>query len=109
MQRLVVIAGPANSGKYPLAQKLCAADPSLLLVHRDTIRSGLVNKTNEGQITHLMGVMAEKLLGWGYSVCACAWNLEHSDHIMWDEVAAQSGVKLEWIDVRDLEEERPPT
>jgi hypothetical protein len=101
MKRLVVISGPANSGKMPLARRLCVNDPRLLLVHRDHIREGLINEVAEGTITHLMAEMAKRLLNWDYSVCACAWNLEHTDHLIWDEVALETGATLEWLDVRE--------
>jgi hypothetical protein len=103
MKRLVVISGPAESGKFPLAKSLCANDSNLLLVHRDHIREGLSNPVPEGTITLLMGEVAKWLINHGFSVCACAWNLEHFDHIMWDEVAAETGAKLEWLDVREPE------
>ena len=99
--RLVVISGPANTGKLPLAKMLCTNDPTLLLIHRDHIREGLTNSIDEGRVTLLMGEMATHLLGWGYSVCACAWNLEHFDRVMWDIIAAATHAKLEWLDVRE--------
>jgi hypothetical protein len=103
MKELIVIAGPANSGKYPLAKRLLDEDPRRLLVHRDPIRVALSNPCDEGDITTLMGGMAAVLLEQGYSVIACAWNLEPVDFLMWTEVAKLSRVPCRWLDTRNPE------
>lgn len=99
--RLVVIAGPANSGKLPLAKRLMAEDPSLVLVHRDALRDALVTRVDEWVITLAMASLADALLANGQSVIVCAWNLEPEDRELWLEVAEKSRVELEWLDVTD--------
>ena len=100
MVRLVVIAGPANTGKLPLARKLCADDPGLLLIHRDHIREGLRNPLDEWEITLLMHAMSKYLLAHGHSICICAWNLELSDNLLWHALAGEAGAEMQWLDVR---------
>ncbi|ORE90985.1 AAA family ATPase [Aurantimonas sp. 22II-16-19i] len=100
-QRLVVVSGPANSGKMPLARRLMADDLSLMCVHRDDIRAALVNPLDEGQITLCMGALAGMLLSLGLSAIVVAWNLEPADRDLWTRIAADHGVPMEWMDVRD--------
>lgn len=100
MPRLVVVAGPANSGKMPLARRLMSEDPSLVMVHRDTIRASLITLDDESLITRLMGHIASDLLDAGHSVIVCAWNMEKSDEHLWTNIARNAGVALEWMDVR---------
>ena len=100
MTHLIVIAGPASTGKMPLARHLMESDPRLACVHRDTIRESLVAKVDEAVITRIMGDATRQLLRAGYPVVAVAWNLEPVDRTMWEWVAAESGVPLLWLDVR---------
>lgn len=101
MQRLVVIAGPANTGKMPLARRLMEDDARLVLVHRDLVRAAMPGvSVSEGHITQVMGAMARTLLWQGYSVVAVAWNLEPEDVFLWTAVAADSRLSPEWLDVR---------
>lgn len=87
-QRLVVISGPANSGKMPLARKLLAEDKSLICVHRDDFRRIFVNPVNEGHITESMACTAVSLLNTRkYSVIVVAWNLEPEDRELWENIA----------------------
>ena len=102
-KRLVVIAGPERSGKYPLARRLMADDPELVLVHRDTLRDSLVKPIDEWEITLLMEAVARKLLRFGHSVVVCAWNLEAADYDLWSDLAATTGVEMKWMDVREPE------
>lgn len=77
MTTIVVIAGPPNSGKHPLAFFL-AADRKLILISRDLLRyaTGL---RDEEQMTLAMADLARGLLSRGVGVVCCAWNLEPSD------------------------------
>lgn len=99
--RLVIVAGPACSGKYPLARRLMSEDPSLVMVHRDTIRASLITLDDESLITRLMGNIASDLLDAGRSVIVCAWNMEPADGDLWNRLADKAGIRAEWLDVRD--------
>ncbi|ORE87724.1 AAA family ATPase [Aurantimonas sp. 22II-16-19i] len=101
MQRLVVISGPANTGKMPLAKRLMAEDRSLMCVHRDDIRAALVNPLDEGHITLCMGALAGMLLSLGSSVIVGAWNLDPEDRQLWTRIAADHGAPMAWLDVRE--------
>ena len=101
MGRLVVIAGPECSGKMPLARRLMSEDPSLVMVHRDTIRASLITLDDESLITRLMGHIASDLLDAGHSAIVCAWNMEPADAALWNGLADAAGIKAEWFDVRD--------
>lgn len=103
MLRFVIIAGPAQSGKMPLARRLMSEDPSLVMVHRDTIRDSLITKIGEWQITEIMGDMAIRLLRQGNSVIVCAWNMELSDRALWTMIANMYGLEMEWLDTREPE------
>ena len=103
MRELTVIAGPANSGKFPLAKKLLAEDPNRVLVHRDSVRDAIINKMDEWAVTLLMEAMTCRLLDMQKSVVVCAWNLEHTDAAMWKTVAAMYDVPLRWLDTRVAE------
>lgn len=101
MGRLVVVAGPERSGKMPLARRLMSEDPSIVMVHRDTIRASLITLDDESLITRLMGRIASDLLDAGHSVIVCAWNMEPADADLWNGLADAAGIKAEWCDVRD--------
>lgn len=102
MQRLVVISGPANSGKMPLARKLLVEDPDLILVHRDHLRASFeINQPTEGQITFLMGEFVRGILQLQRSTIVVAWNLERSDRELWWSISENHGVPLQWLDVRE--------
>lgn len=101
MGRLVVVAGPERSGKMPLARRLMSEDPSIVMVHRDTIRASLITLDDESLITRLMGRIASDLLDAGHSVIVCAWNMEPADADQWNGLAEDAGIKAEWFDVRD--------
>jgi predicted kinase len=103
MVSLVVIAGPANSGKLPLAKHLLKKNPDLLLVHRDTIRESLVNQLDEALISWLMYSMADYLLSAGRSVVICAWNLEQFDRDLWLGLSVKREARLIWLDTREEE------
>lgn len=109
-QRLVVVAGLANSGKMPLARRFMAEDPALRMVHRDTIRDSIITETDEALLSCVMWDIADRLAENGRSVIVCAWNLEASDRQMWELLARQRGMALEWYDTRDPETARliPP-
>jgi len=97
---LIVIAGPANTGKMPLARDLMERNPQLVCVHRDTIRDSLIAKVDECVITRIMGDTARQLIRAGYPVIAVAWNMEQIDRLMWEWIAADAGVPVLWLDVR---------
>jgi len=101
MARLVVIAGPANSGKMPLARRLLTEDPDLVLVHRDHLRASFEAKLDEWDITLLMADLVEGILGLGRSPVVAAWNLDPADKELWEATAKAHLVKLEWMDVRE--------
>jgi len=100
MKRLIVISGPANTGKMPLARKLMADSPELALVHRDDIRRDLGTVLDEGLITHLMGDLARRLLEANHPVVVCAWNLQKMDHDLWFAIARETEAPIVWLDVR---------
>lgn len=101
MPRLVVIAGPEKSGKMPLARRLLDGDSNLALVHRDHLRIHLVATLDEWAITLLMGDLARGLLRLGKSPVICAWNLDPADRALWESIAEEFEVRLEWLDVRE--------
>lgn len=103
MARLVVVAGPANTGKMPLARRLMSEDPSLALVHRDDLRRDLSAKLYEWHITLVMAAIVRCLLSLGGNVIVCAWNMEPEDRMVWDGLAAEHSAGLEWFDVRQPE------
>jgi predicted kinase len=95
---LVVISGPPNSGKHPLAQRL-AAERGLILISRDRLRDA-TGLRDEAQMTLAMADLARGLLTRGAGVVVCAWNLEEFDRVLWGMVAAETGAELEWLDTR---------
>lgn len=99
-RRFITIAGPANSGKMPLARKLMQGDADLILVHRDFLRASFEAQVDEAHITLLMGDLVRGILRIDRSPIVVAWNLEQSDARLWLEVAREFGVALEWLDVR---------
>jgi len=100
-RKLVVIAGPERSGKMPLARSLLAADPTLMLVHRDHLRASFeINQPDEWEITMLMGDLARGLLQLSMSPLVVAWNLEQADRDLWTGIATAAMVELRWLDVR---------
>lgn len=101
--RLVVIAGPANSGKMPLARKLMQDDETLALVHRDDLRTVLGTQIDEWHITLLMAALTRSLLSFGRDVVVCAWNMDISDWHLWQGIATEFSAKMEWLDVRKPE------
>jgi ribose 1,5-bisphosphokinase PhnN len=98
--RLVVVAGPACSGKMPLARKLMNADADLILVHRDFLRASFESRVDEGHITLLMGELVRGTFRIGRSAIVVAWNLEQFDIDLWTSIAAEFDVPMEWLDVR---------
>lgn len=99
-RRLVVIAGPACSGKMPLARSLMQQDSDLVLVHRDNLRASLEAKVDEAHITLLMGELARGILRLGRSPIIVAWNLEQFDLDLWSSIAGKCRVPMMWLDVR---------
>jgi hypothetical protein len=100
--RLVVIAGPANSGKMPLARRLLQGDDNLVLVHRDHLRDSFENPAlHEWQITLLMARLASGILKLCLSPLVCAWNLHPDDRELWQGLAEEHEATLEWLDVRE--------
>lgn len=101
MSKIVVIAGPERSGKMPLARKLMAVDPDLVLVHRDHLRASLAAPMDEGYITLLMGDLVRGIIRLGRSPIVVAWNLEPFDRELWESIAAEFSIELSWLDVRE--------
>jgi predicted kinase len=98
---LVVIAGPANSGKMPLAQRLIASSPPPVLVHRDLIRQALVNPISEGHLSIILVELVEALLAGGYNVVTVSQNLDPLDKIRWSLAAQKNQAEFIWLDTRD--------
>lgn len=102
--RLVVISGPANSGKLPLAKALMEKNPELVLVHRDALRDAIVTKVDEWTVTQAMGALTGVLLNAGHPVVVCAWNLEPQDRDLWVRISGSyAEAPLEWLDTRKPE------
>lgn len=101
MSRLVVVAGPANSGKMPLARELMKADPDLILVHRDFLRTSFESQVDEWHITLLMADLARGIIRIERSPIIVAWNLEQSDEMLWHRMAVEFGRRIEWLDTRN--------
>lgn len=101
--RFVVIAGPANTGKMPLARWLMKDDDGLKLVHRDFVRSSFESHLDEWHITLVMADMVRRLISLGHSAIVCAWNLDPADRALWTGIATEYSVNLEWLDVREAE------
>jgi predicted kinase len=99
MPQLVVIAGPEQSGKMPLARKLMSEDLNLVLVHRDFLRNSFESKVSEENITLLMADLVRGILRLKRSPIIVAWNLEKSDRDLWFGIAAEFQVGLSWLDV----------
>lgn len=111
MTRLIVISGPANTGKMPLARELQRIDQNLCIVHRDDIRAMLNAPCDEWNITLMMGDITGRLLAAKKPAIVCAWNLEKEDMLLWMETAHKYSVPLVWLDVRASEVKAmiPPT
>lgn len=99
MASLIVVAGPPNSGKHPLALDL-AAKQNLIVISRDRLRDA-TGLRDEGLMTRAMADLASRVLAGGYGVVVCAWNMEPSDRQLWEQVARDASVKLEWLDTRE--------
>lgn len=97
--RFIVVAGPPNSGKHPLAGRL-AAEHGLVLISRDYLRVAM-RLTDEPQMTLAMADLARGLLKRGQGCVVCAWNLEPEDRALWEAVAKETGTQLEWLDTRE--------
>lgn len=98
-QKLVVISGPANTGKMPLARKLAADHPEYKIVHRDDLRRMFINPVTEDHITVHMYFVGHCLLSDGHTPVMVAWNLEQSDRNLWEKLARVHKVPLEWLDI----------
>lgn len=103
MTELLVISGPANSGKLPLAKVLLREDPLRVLVHRDPLREMFTNPVDEMHITWIMRDIAHRLLEDRYSPIICAWNLEPIDRIIWEGLRREHLIPLQWFDTRKPE------
>ena len=99
--KIVVISGPDKSGKMPLARELMKRDADLVLVHRDFLRSSFETQVDEAHITLLMGWLVRGILCIERSPIIVAWNLERMDRDLWDSIATQFDVPMEWLDVRE--------
>lgn len=97
LTRLVVIAGPARSGKIARTWEIAAADPNLHVLHRDNVRVLFGRQIDEPDLTRLLGTMAWSLLSSGYGVVTTGQNLAPSDRAQWERVAAETGATLEWV------------
>jgi predicted kinase len=104
--RLIVIAGPACSGKMPLARALMEQDPSLVLVHRDALRDAFVARFDEWILTVVMADIVDRLLLYGQNVITVSWNLTRDDRRLWKSIAKKyhyDRLELEWLDTRTPE------
>lgn len=109
MPRLVVVSGPAGSGKIAKAWAAAAPDPSLRFLHRDQVRVLFGRLIDEAHLTELIGVLAERLLSQGYGVVTAAQNQSPSDAALWSSIAQRTGAALEWISTAPLPVDRTPT
>lgn len=99
--RLVVLAGPANTGKTALANAFLHDDPFLVLVSRDDLREAVRwNGRDEGLLTWLMADVARFLLHHGIGVVVKAQNLEQIDRDIWLALAVETRARLTWVDSR---------
>lgn len=96
MTRLVIIHGPANTGKMAELWSVAASDPDLRLIHRDQIRVLFGRTVDERTLTMTMASMAGTLLSNGYGVVTCGQNESNWDAQVWDGVALSSGATIEW-------------
>lgn len=99
MPKLIAIAGPPNSGKMPLAKVLMKKDPSLILVHRDQVRS--LFPIDENKLTILMGWIARSLLTQEHNVIFVGQNLLKEDRVRLALIGMDYEFKL--MDTRDPE------
>jgi predicted kinase len=95
---LIIISGPPNSGKHPLADTL-ATNGHMALISRDRLREAIRIK-DEWIITLAMADLARGLLLRGVSCVVCAWNLEPEDRQLWEGLAVETGSELDWLDTR---------
>ena len=97
MPKLIVISGPANSGKLAKAWEIAAADPELRFLHRDQVRVLFGRLIDESHLTHVIRSVAITLLESGYGVVTAAQNLSPTDFDMWNDVAKTTGSQFEWV------------
>lgn len=98
---ITVIAGPAKTGKLPLARAIMERNNSYVLVHRDFIREALVTEIPEGDLTLLTVAIARSLFQSGHSVLVVGWNMMEADNHRWIELCAEVECKLVWLDTRE--------
>lgn len=96
--KLMVIAGPANSGKMPLARKLLELNPAMVMVHRDPLRAMLTNERDEAFLTLLMVDIVQALLRAGRDVLQVSQNLHPDDYKRWEACAVAYKADFWWLD-----------
>ena len=96
MSRLVIIHGPANSGKLAAMWATASADRDLRVLHRDQVRLLFGRLISEAHLTEIMGDMALGLLQRGYSVITCGQNETDDDARLWEWVAVEGRSTIEW-------------
>lgn len=98
---ITVIAGPARTGKLPLARAIMERNLSYVLIHRDAIREALVVEVAERNLSVLTVAMARSLLHSGHSVMVVGWNMDVFDVHLWNGLRAEVGCELTWLDTRE--------
>lgn len=76
-------------------------DPELVLVHRDALRSAMETLRDEADVTLIMAAVARELLCQRRPPIVVAWNLEPSDRELWEDLAGEFGVEMQWLDTRE--------
>lgn len=102
---LYIIAGPANTGKMPLARAILEKRQDMTLVHRDLIRSALLGAAiAEDQLTLIMRDIVNALLQEERSVLVCAQNLHPHDKEVWDQFPRRYNIaRYSWWDTREAD------
>ena len=98
MPKLVVIAGPAGTGKLARMYEVAAPDPDMRLLHRDQVRVLFGRAISEGDLTQVMQAMVMVLLENGYNVVTVGQNLHEGDTHMWNEVAYLTKAQITWME-----------
>lgn len=101
MPRLVVVHGPQNSGKIARVWEVAASDPTMHIVHRDTLRVGFGRRVHEDTLTALMADVTFRFLVAGHSVVTAMPDMTEKDRIMWSRLASEASASVEWIDTSE--------
>lgn len=98
MARLVVIHGPANTGKIARVWEVAAEDAAMRIVHRDTVRVSFGRLLEEAHLSEVIADMVYALLARGYSVVTVSCAMQPQDARRWRWIAAEAGADLQWVE-----------